>query len=428
MTQSELPTSQPSKSAAPSVAPSSIVEQSPSIDPSLQPSFEPSVVNQASVLPSLNPTATISPSNKPSIQTTAPSTGPTTSPTFSPIKSPSISPSSPVSSVCADQPGFGFISLNGKKLLTCSWLNQSKNPLVNLSRKDRYCYGGDGGDTRAAEGCEKTCGLCNTVTTEPTSSPIQQNSDHPSVSPTKHEQHNSDKPSVSPTKHESMTPSIPPTTSPSSSSKSPSSSPTEIPRVTLATSLNIEIGTFPSRSMNNSEKNYFDQVVTDWITPLLASNTPPIILKNVNIISSKVKEANRIRRRLQDNSSTLLVSLEVEGEFISDENYSDATDVPYEQIVKGYFTEQSSRNVLVNDIKDGSPSSADSFSDVAQIKVQTDSSVITGVTTDTNQKGLSRQNIIIIASATSAGAAILFVVAMFMFMRKKRYVPAQFCS
>ena len=413
MTQSELPSSQPSKSAAPSVAPSSIVEQSPSIDPSLQPSFEPSVVNQASVLPSLNPTATISPSNKPSFQTTAPSTGPTTSPTFSPIKSPSISPSSPVSSVCADQPGFGFISLNGNKLLTCSWLNQSKNPLVNLSRKDRYCYGGDGGDTRAAEGCEKTCGLCNTASTEPTSSPIQQNSDHPSVSPTK---------------HESMTPSIPPTTSPSSGSESPSSSPTEIPRVTLATSLNIEIGPFPSRSMNNSEKNYFDQVVTDWITPLLASNTPQIILKNVNIISSKVKEANRIRRRLQDNSSTLLVSLEVEGELVSDENYSDATDVPYEQIVKGYFTEQSSRNVLVNDIKDGSPSSADSFSDFAQIKVQTDSSVITGVTTDTNQKGLSRQNIIIIASATSAGAAILFVVAMFMFMRKKRYVPAQFCS
>lgn len=335
-----------------------------------------------------------------------PSIGPTNSPTSSPIKSPSVYPSSG----CVDEPGFGFLTMNDK-LRTCSWLNQSKNPMVNLSRKDRYCYGGDGGDTRAAEGCKMSCGLCNKVTTEPTSSPIVHNSDHPSVTPTK---------------HESMIPSVPPTSSPSSSSKSPSSSPTDIPRVSVSTSLDVRIAPFPSRSMNSSEKNYFDQVVTDWITPLLASNTPPIILKNVNVIKSKVKEANRIRRRLQDNSSTLIVSLEVEGEFITDENYSDATDVPYEQIVEGYFTEQSSRSVLVNNIKDGSASSADSFSDVAQIEVQTDSSVITGVTTGTNQNGISRQNIIIIASAASAGVAILLAVAMFIFMRKKRYVSASF--
>ena len=152
---------------------------------------------------------------------------------------------------------------------------------------------------------------------------------------------------------------------------------------------------------------------------MLASETPPIELTSMNVINSRVKESNR-RRQLQENTSTLIVELEVEGEFISDENHSEATDVPYDQIVKGYFTEDSSRSVLVNDIKQGSESSADSFSEIGQVEVQSDTTVFTGATSDPNQ-GLSKQNLIIIASAVSAGAAVL-LLAMLVFLRRRRYV------
>lgn len=152
---------------------------------------------------------------------------------------------------------------------------------------------------------------------------------------------------------------------------------------------------------------------------MLASETPPIELKSVNVINSRVKEAGR-RRKLQENTAILIVEVEVEGEFVPDENYSEATDVPYDQIVKGYFAEDSSRSVLVNDIKQGSESSADSFSEIGLIEVQSDTTVFTGATSDPNQ-GLSRQNLIIIASAASAGAAVL-LLAVLVFFRRRRYV------
>lgn len=228
---SQRPSIKPSVSIKPSSSPSqssSYPSLHPSTLPSMQPSNEPSIIPSRlhSLHPSISPSGI--PSSNPSLQPSLlpsslpslipslihSSKNPTQNPTSLLSLEPSTNPS--VSEECEDIPGFGFLSINDW-LLTCSWLNQSENPLVNNHRKEKYCYGGNDGDRRAADGCKKSCGLCEGATFAPTSSPTV----YKSVS-----QRPSSRPSRLPTKNSSLFPSQTPTSLPTREhSSEPSSSP-----------------------------------------------------------------------------------------------------------------------------------------------------------------------------------------------------------
>jgi hypothetical protein len=159
----------------------------------------------------------------------SPSKNPTQNPTSTLSLKPSTTPS--VAEECEDEIGFGFLSMNDW-LRTCSWLNQSENPLVNNRRKETYCYGGNGGDRRAADGCKKTCGLCGGATSAPTPSPTLSKSQRPSS-----------RPSRLPTKNPSSSPSQTPTSLPTREhSSEPSSIPSSAPSNSVLTDYLI---TFP---------------------------------------------------------------------------------------------------------------------------------------------------------------------------------------
>jgi hypothetical protein len=160
---SEVPSARPSghPSVVPSSHPSTLPSQHPSTSPSMKPSGDPThePSSQVSAVPSRDASEVPSarPSSHPSVVPSGqPSTLPSLHPSTLPSKtsSPSRHPITKAPTTCIDDPLFNFILDNGN-VQNCQWLTRNSDPDTTASRIAKYCSRG-----HVKGACQSTCEYC----------------------------------------------------------------------------------------------------------------------------------------------------------------------------------------------------------------------------------------------------------------------------
>jgi hypothetical protein len=186
----------------------------------------------------------------------------------------------------------------------------------------------------------------------------------------------------------------------------------------MITNVSIEIGPIAgSEEMNNDEKLLFESIAKIWIEALLASNTPEITLISIQVVNQRLVVSSG--RRLQGSGSSLVVDVEVNGEFQPTQDFMETTDIGYDNIVKGYFRTQKSRVALLNALKDSNYPSGIYFDSLNDLGLSSGNRIV-GTFDKNEKKNISDNEIIIIAATVSGGAIIVFAVAVFIWSKKGR--------
>jgi len=169
--------------------------------------------------------------------------------------------------------------------------------------------------------------------------------------------------------------------------------------------------------MNYDEKLLFESIVKIWIEPLFASNTPEITLISIQVVNQRLDVLSG--RRLQGSGSSLVVDVEVSGEFQPTQEFIEMTDIGYDNIVKGYFRTQKSRVALLNDLKESNDANENYFDSLNDLGLSSGNQII-GALENNENKNISNNDIIIIAAIVSGGAVIVFAVAVYIWTKKRR--------
>ena len=213
----------------------------------------------------------------------------------------------------------------------------------------------------------------------------------PSYSPSSSYPTNS--PSSSPTKLPSSSPSVSPTT-PSPTTSPTTSSPTLAPTkevISLETNIQLQLVGMLSE-MNDEATNVFEESCAEFLNKFLGEAQPPIFDVECEVTNQQFLSAGRLRRQLEstssssirrgmhrssehrilqkeegeDEESSLIVDVNVKGSTYPTESVTQASDVPFDELLYGTFTVQSAQ--FVDELKEnGSDARIDDFESLSNV-------------------------------------------------------------
>ena len=213
----------------------------------------------------------------------------------------------------------------------------------------------------------------------------------PSYSPSSSYPTNS--PSSSPTKLPSSSPSLSPTT-PSPTTSPTTSSPTLAPTkevISLETNIQLQLVGMLSE-MNDEATNVFEESCAEFLNKFLGEAQPPIFDVECEVTNQQFLSAGRLRRQLEstssssirrgmrrssehrilqkeegeEESSSLIVDVNVKGSTYPTKSVTQASDVPFYELVYGTFTVQSAQ--FVDELKEnGSDARIDDFESLSNV-------------------------------------------------------------